>query len=201
VAAAPVPEIAVPDSSIAGLAAAPTSAADLAAQFSILASGPASEPASEVLLPAPAESIPMHAEWLAARGGGSVRLELHPPELGAVELVVRVRGSNVQVVISAIEPAAQALVQESAQQLGEQLASRDLRMDHFEVRSLSRDAGLENFGEQARGRFERQNPDSRPRFTFHRPPDSNMSLGQSEMLNTQPVPSQRLAASGVDLRV
>jgi flagellar hook-length control protein FliK len=200
-AAAPVPETAVPESAVATLAAAPTPPVDLAALSSTLGSGPASEQASDLSLPTPAEAIPMHAEWLAARGGGSVRLQLHPPELGAVELTVRVRGSNVQVVISAIEPAAQALVQASAQQLGEQLASRDLRMDHFEVRALPRDAGAETFNEQARGRFERQDSESRPRFSSNRQPGSNISLGQPVMLNPHSASSQHLAATGVDLRV
>ncbi|MDH3685676.1 MAG: flagellar hook-length control protein FliK [Myxococcales bacterium] len=81
------------------------------------------------------EALPVHAEWLAARGGGSARLRLHPPELGEVELTVRVRGNDVQVSIHAEREAAGRAVLDGRELLVEALAARDLRVDQFAVRT------------------------------------------------------------------
>jgi len=120
---------------------------------------------------APQEVLPVHVEWLAARGGGTARLRLHPPHLGEVQLNVRVRGSRVDVVIHALEPAAQHAAVASRDLLGDALAQRDLRMTSFDVRadeggsgsqaafSDTRDEtgqGPRQFPEQGRGSFLRR---------------------------------------------
>jgi|GEM_PF-2943325 len=84
---------------------------------------------------APQEALPVHVEWLAARGGGNARLRLHPPHLGEVQLNVRVRGTRVDVLIHAVEPAAQHAAAASRDMLGDALAQRDLRMGSFDVRA------------------------------------------------------------------
>jgi len=84
---------------------------------------------------APQEAIPVHVEWLAARGGGKVRLRLHPPHLGELQLAVTVRGHNVDVVIHAAHPAAQHAAFSSQEMLADALSGRELRMDQFEVRT------------------------------------------------------------------
>ncbi len=97
------------------------------------ASGGASSTA-QAGAPVPPEAIPMHGEWLAARGGGVVRLQLHPPELGQIELRVMVRGNAVHVLMVAQESAAISVAQEQRDDLAQNLAQRDLRMQEFEVR-------------------------------------------------------------------
>lgn len=101
----------------------------------------------------PPEALPLHVEWLAARGGGRARIRLHPPELGAVDLLVRVRGSAVQIVVSAHEAATRAVVSAGREGLVDALAARDLRVDHFEVSDPSPggDAGHGEFREHREG--------------------------------------------------
>lgn len=83
--------------------------------------------------------LPFHMQTLATRGGGTARLQLNPPHLGELHVTVRLRGSQVDVQVIAREPAAQALVNAGREGLSEALATRDLRMDNFEV-TLARDA-------------------------------------------------------------
>ncbi len=97
------------------------------------ADGPA-QSAAPARPPTPPDSIPAHVEWLVARGGGSVRLRLHPPELGEIDLRVSVRGNDVQVVMSAQEGAARIAAAEQRDLLGQSLAQRDLNMEQFEIR-------------------------------------------------------------------
>ena len=97
---------------------------------------------------APADVLPVHVEWLTARGGGSARLQLHPPNLGEVEVNVNVRGNAVDVVIRALEPAAQVAVAQTRELLADGLASQDLRMDQFEVRGAGDEAGSRGAGQE-----------------------------------------------------
>ena len=83
---------------------------------------------------APSEAISVQTEWLATRGGGTARLVLHPQELGEVAIRVTLRGASVEVVMVAQEAAAQSIAEDQADRLFQALASRDLRMDQFEVR-------------------------------------------------------------------
>ena len=113
-----------------------------------VASAPSAAAPSTAPRPTPADALPVHVEWLAERGGGSARLELHPPHLGRVEIAVRVRGTDVEVAIAAAEPSAQVVVNGQRDTLAEALGSRDLRLSHFEVGSGGRDEA----GADARGR-------------------------------------------------
>jgi hypothetical protein len=123
----------------------------------------------------PAEALPVHAEWLAARGGGTVRLRLHPPELGEVELSVRVRGSAVQVSIQTENAEAGRAALDGRELLFEALASRELRVEQMVVRSPdgvttnatpgdSGDGSSEHLSEHPEGSSERDGsgPQSRP---------------------------------------
>ncbi len=133
---APVPQTGAP---------LPSPAPDpLAAVSAALPPTPAASAAAEPLATPPAEAIPLHVEWLAARGGGAARVRLHPPELGEIELAVRVRHGAVQVVIRAQEPAAQRQVAEGRVGLIDALAARDLRVESFQV--LTADGELRSEG-------------------------------------------------------
>ncbi len=84
--------------------------------------------------PAASDAIAVQTEWLATRGGGSVRLALHPPELGEMAIRVTLRGGAVDVVMVAQEAVAQSVAEEQSERLAQAFAGRELRMEHFEVR-------------------------------------------------------------------
>jgi hypothetical protein len=83
----------------------------------------------------PAEVVvPERVAWLAARGGGSARVVLHPAELGEIEISVRVRGSRVAVAIRTEEAATRTASLELRDSLGESFAARELRVESLEIR-------------------------------------------------------------------
>jgi len=86
-------------------------------------------------LPSPApEAIAIQADWLASRGGGTARLVLNPPDLGEIMIRVTVRQQSVDVVMVAHTALAHAMAEDQSERLGQAFASRDLRLDQFEVR-------------------------------------------------------------------
>jgi hypothetical protein len=157
-------------------------------------SAPAAANAPVVSLQGPERVIPERAVWLAEQGGGSARIQLRPPELGEVELVVRVRGRRVEVHVRAEEIGAQQVALEGRERLGDALAAKDLRMEEFRV-SLSGggsgDAGAsERRGE--RGAFEAQ-----PEPGWARAPGAHVD--PDETPRTARVANAN--ARGIDLRV
>lgn len=133
--------------STASSAASPA-ALPIESSFGLAAAGNVSFGAPVAAAGTPAEVLPLHVEWLAARQGGNVRISLHPPELGELQLTVKVRGSAVDIVIQAREPAAQMAVLQSRELLVEALSSRDLHMEQFDVRGLHNDKGNEDSSSQ-----------------------------------------------------
>ena len=85
------------------------------------------------LAPRTAAAVAQQLEALATRGGGVARVQLSPPHLGEVELRVSVRGEAVEVVLNAQDRDARAALLESGATLAEGLATRALRLGHFEV--------------------------------------------------------------------
>jgi hypothetical protein len=114
-----------------------TSRSSLRAEATLPATAPAQvlsdAPVAPVRAAESARPVVANAVWLAEQGGGEARLELSPPELGRVELVVRVRGKRVEVHVRAEESAAQQVVRDSRERLADALAARDLRMESFSV--------------------------------------------------------------------
>jgi flagellar hook-length control protein FliK len=84
--------------------------------------------------PMPPEAIPQHIEWLIAKGGGTAQINLYPPDLGKLSIQVTVRGGEVQVVMNVQESASLTVVAEYRESLENSLASKDLKLDQFEVR-------------------------------------------------------------------
>ncbi len=103
-------------------------------------------PAAALPVGSPEEAVPVHVEWLAAKGGGRARFQLHPPNLGSVELSVSVRGSSVDIVVHTQDAAAQAAVAGSRDLLADGLATRDLRIESFDVRSNASEPSLSGSG-------------------------------------------------------
>ena len=104
---------------------------------------------------APHEVLPVHVEWLAARQGGNARITLHPPELGELELMVKVRGNMVDIVIRAHEPAAQLAAVQSRDLLADALTSRNLDIERFDVRGMQTDLGSEDSPAQTNAQAQR----------------------------------------------
>jgi flagellar hook-length control protein FliK len=72
-------------------------------------------------------------EWLAERGGGTVRVRLDPPSLGEIEIEVRLRNGVAEVVVHTRESDTQALLVGERTAVTQILAARDVRMDDFQV--------------------------------------------------------------------
>lgn len=126
----PAPAPSSPPPSVYAQAAAAGEGARIESAPSVGPPAPTSGPA-----PAPAaDAIAVQTEWLATRGGGQARLLLHPPELGELAVRVTLRGDAVEVVMVAQEGAARAIAMEQSDRLAEAFASRELRMEQFEVR-------------------------------------------------------------------
>ena len=148
--AAPEPA-AAPDASLVNAASTATAASARAGAEAIV-------PAHSV-----GSALPAHVDWLVSRGGGTAKLRLDPPQLGEVEISVRVRGREVEIVIQTEAPAAHQLVGDARERLVEGLAGRELRLESLDLRgpdtgSPGRDERGASFasgdgrGEDAQGR-------------------------------------------------
>lgn len=73
--------------------------------------------------------------------GGSLRLRLHPPELGSLRLDVTVRNGAMTAKLEAETPAAQSLLLDNLPMLRERLAEQNIRIERFDVDLMDRSAG------------------------------------------------------------
>lgn len=164
------------------------------------ASGPVASaaPPQPTTAPVPAQAVAQHVEMMATQGGGTARLRLHPARLGEVEITVVTRGSQVDVVVRAAEPLAEAAIAAQREGLVEALGSRDLRMESFNVLS-SRDrsaTGQEAFHEPGGQPFQGDGrPDGRGR-----PMDRGMGIPAASP-NVSSPPTRGAPRQGVDLRI
>lgn len=95
--------------------------------------------------PVAPESLPLHVEWLAERGGGTAVVDLHPPHLGRVEISVRVVGDEVEVSIASRDSQVQGVLDAQRGNLEQSLADRNLRMTLLDLGlSGSPDRGFAN---------------------------------------------------------
>ncbi|MBN2579310.1 MAG: flagellar hook-length control protein FliK [Pirellulales bacterium] len=83
------------------------------------------------------------AQAFAAAGnhGGSVRLKLNPPELGALRLEITVRKGEMKARLEAETPAAKHLLLENLSLLRERLAEQDIRIQRFDVEVMDQRPG------------------------------------------------------------
>lgn len=157
--------------------------------------------------PPPADALAIQAQWLAARGGGSARLILHPPELGEIAVRVTLRGGAVDVVLIAQEASARSLAEGQAERLAEAFSNRDLRLENFEVRrgdsGPAEDEASGFLGADAQDRQQaREESESRSEASAsggpaHRDGEGRAVHSENEMPRIVTV----AAASGVDLRI
>jgi flagellar hook-length control protein FliK len=103
------------------------------------------------------DAIAVQADWLATRGGGTARLVLNPPELGEIAIRVTVRQQAVEVVMVAQTALAHSMAEDQGDRLSQAFASRDLRLEQFEVRrgDPSDSSGTGQFGSSDAGARER----------------------------------------------
>jgi len=73
--------------------------------------------------------------------GGSLRLRLNPPELGAVKLDLSVRDGVMSARLEAETPAARSMLLENLPALKERLAEHNIKVDHFQVDLFGQSAG------------------------------------------------------------
>jgi hypothetical protein len=152
-------------------------------------SAPSAAPATESARP-----VASHALWLAERGGGRARIALSPPELGGVEIVVRVRGRRVEVQLRVEEAAALQVARDARQQLADALAARDLRMEEFSV-----DAG--GARSDGGGANDTRREDAPVREQPPAPGDELRTPARSPAARATPVHAPRPERGAIDLRV
>ncbi len=80
------------------------------------------------------EQLAHHIERMVyERERGSLTLRLDPPELGVIELRVQTSGNEVQAWVNAERDLTRQMLQQTQQQLREQLEARGLQLTHFDI--------------------------------------------------------------------
>ncbi|MDR3417524.1 MAG: flagellar hook-length control protein FliK, partial [Nevskia sp.] len=111
---------------------------------------PATDPQSSLAAPAamPRSSLPLdqsawagalhdHVQWQLGQGVQEARLELHPRELGSIQVHVRVDGSGADVQFAAAHPQARQALSASLPQLRQMLAGDGLQLGQAQVGAQS----------------------------------------------------------------
>ena len=70
--------------------------------------------------------------------GGTIKLRLHPPELGVLQVQLKVQGSVLTAKLEAETPAARALLVDSLPVLRERLAEQGIRIEQFDIDLMER---------------------------------------------------------------
>ncbi|MEZ4330227.1 MAG: flagellar hook-length control protein FliK [Myxococcota bacterium] len=165
-------------------------------------------PTSEAGRPLPAaapDAIAIQTDWLATRGGGTARLVLHPPELGEIAIRVTVRHQAVDVVMVAHTALAQQAAEDQSERLSQAFASRDLRLEQFEVRRSdpSDASSTGQFGSSDAGARERER--AQDSDLGRGPGASRGGLRRGGAVGDGVAPPPRIVssgrASGIDLRI
>ncbi len=78
-----------------------------------------------------------HAVRLARLRDGELRLRLHPPELGALRVELRVEGGALMARLEAESPAARDLLMDNLPDLRQRLAEHRLKIERFDVTLMS----------------------------------------------------------------
>lgn len=84
----------------------------------------------------------------ASDRGGTVRLRLHPPELGSLRLELQMKDGTMTARLEAEQPAARQLLLEHLPALRDRLAQQGLRVDRFDVDLMGQHSGDPSSGQQ-----------------------------------------------------
>jgi flagellar hook-length control protein FliK len=151
------------------------------------------------------DAIAVQADWLATRGGGTARLVLNPPELGEIAIRVTVRQQAVEVVMVAQTALAHSMAEDQGDRLSQAFASRDLRLEQFEVRrgDPSDSSGTGQFGSSDAGARERDR--AQDQRDVDRGGFGGQGLRRGGAVGEAGAPPPRVAsngrAAGIDLRI
>jgi len=105
--------------------------------------------------------------------GGSIRLKLHPPELGSLRLEVTVRNGVMNARLEAETQTAQSMLLEHLPALRERLAEQNIRIERFDVDLAGQSPGGSTDGADAQAR-------SRQGHAQHRPHDHRQTEAGAE---------------------
>ncbi|MDP7016073.1 MAG: flagellar hook-length control protein FliK [Pirellulaceae bacterium] len=123
--------------------------------------------------------------------GGEVRLRLHPPELGALRLEVKMEGNSLTARIEAETSAARTALLDNLGALRERLAEQGVRIDQFDVDLLDRhseesshrsqdeegsEPGERRYAEQETQQGEQESSSTEQRSTRDEPLDSGLDV-------------------------
>lgn len=151
------------------------------------------------------DSIAVQADWLANRGGGTARLVLHPPELGEIAIRVTVRNQSVDVVMVAQTALAHQVAEDQSERLSQAFASRDLRLDQFEVRrgDPSDASSTGQFGSSDAGARERERAEQEAQIDRGGAGQGGRRRGAAglEAVVAPPRIASNGRAAGIDLRI
>ncbi len=85
---------------------------------------------------------------LAHERNGEIRLRLHPPELGALRLQMRVQGGVLTARLEVETPAAREVLLDNIAGLRERLAEHQIRVEHFDVTLMNGSLGGQTSGRE-----------------------------------------------------
>jgi len=109
----------------------PFSGASLAADGAAGVSGSGAPQAEHVLV---FRQIADHLERLVRLPGeDTIRIQLDPPELGALDITVRVQGNEVQAHVSAEQDWTRRMIEQTIEQLRQMVEERGLQLNQFHV--------------------------------------------------------------------
>jgi len=119
----------------------------------------------------------------AADRGGTVRLRLHPPELGSLRLELTVRNGKMNARVEAETDAARTMIVENLSALRQRLAEHQIRVERFDVNWSGHAPG--DLPQQSQNRAQAQpGHTGQPPFSGTRSPDTAAPAGPS----TRPAP-------------
>ncbi len=95
----------------------------------------------------------VHAMRHAARRNGTLRLKLHPPELGSVRVKLRLRRQGLEALLEVERPEVQQALLEHLGQLRQRLAQQDVKILRFEIDLMD-----QGFGQGAQGGADHRSP-------------------------------------------
>ncbi len=126
----------------------------------------------------------------AVRRRGVVRLKLHPPELGSVQLQLRLRRDGVEAKLQVETSQAQQALLDNLHQLRQRLAEQDVKILRFEVDLMN-----QPFGHSGNGSGPEQ------QRSFRRPVAPERPLPATGIGPTETAAAGKLDAGGVDVVV
>lgn len=135
-------------------------------------------------------------------GDGQVKLRLHPPQLGSLQMTVRIDGSQVTAKLEVENALAQDALNANLPKLKEKLAEQGLYIEKFEVQitpaNSSNESTSSSFntfsGQQQEGRGDSGSQQAPGNWR-----DLNWQARQSENRPTAPIATKPIQGSGLDL--